>query len=55
MVNIKKKIFPLVDREIEKIVPEWRKLKTMSEGFINVHTLNVLYLVCSDPKVASLG
>jgi hypothetical protein len=38
----------MVESEIVSKAKEWATLKTINEGFVCVHSLNVLYLVMHD-------
>ncbi len=52
--GIKEKVFPLINDEIHRIVPDWTRLLTISDGMVCVHSLNVLYLVLNDTEFQSL-
>eukprot|EP00347_Sterkiella_histriomuscorum_P012199 403369515 len=46
--NLKHKIFPLINEEIEKFLPDWRDLLQINDQHINCHTINVFYCLIND-------
>ena len=55
MLRFREEIMPIFDSELTYVVPEWKELKESQEGFINVHTLGVLYCAINDPEFAKLS
>lgn len=54
LVDVQKKIFPLVNDEMISKVPQWSKLLIINEGHVCTHSLNVLYLTMNDVEYLKL-
>ena len=50
MESIKKNLMPKFNMEVEKVIPEWKELRSYHDENIAVHTLGVIYCAIQDPE-----
>ena len=55
MNRVRDEVMPKLEDEVSGVLPEWSELQECQEGYINVHTLGVMYCAMNDPEYAKLS